>query len=121
MANRRNLVAWVGIGALLFLQLATSTYACTMASFAMTQASVEMSDAPAPCHGDGAPASKLCEQHCQQDANSVDTQPHDAPMAPVLPLLAVVAPVDPYLPIARAQPAVPVDPPPLVRFGTLRI
>ena len=68
---------------------------------------------------------KLCEQHCIQESQSVDTQPHSALDVPVLPLIAVVVQPNLHLPVALrargAQLATVVDPPPLVRFGVLRI
>jgi hypothetical protein len=68
---------------------------------------------------------KLCEQHCVQDSQSVDTQPHSAVNTPLLPLLAVVVQSDVHFatgPNAHcASLAAVVDPPPLIRFGVLRI
>ena len=78
-----------------------------------------------PCEPTDAQLPNLCEQHCLQSSQTVDTQPHSAVMQPVLPLLAVVADVDAHT-AARRDPhrawlATGVDPPPLVRFRVLRI
>src|SRR3982751_1334883 len=122
-AARRKFTAWVAFCALLYLQVAVSAYACTMTSPTMrTEAVAESS---MPCHEDAAQPSKLCEQHCLQSAQSIDTQPHSEIAAPVLPLLSVVRSVETrnsasrqteQLLLARA-----VGPPPLERFGVLRI
>ena len=68
---------------------------------------------------------KLCEQHCVQDSQSANTLAHPAIDVPVLPLIAVVIPPDVHVPIGAhvrdALLAIVVNPPPLVRFGVLRI
>lgn len=111
---------------LLFLQLAVSAYACNMVSFggAITAANA-VQESPMECDGSAYARSKLCEQHCRQGAQSVDTQPHAAPLIPVLPVIGVVGPSDTHLravsKVHRSRLVIQVDPPPLVRFGALRI
>jgi hypothetical protein len=68
---------------------------------------------------------KLCEQHCVHDAQSVDTQPHSSVGAPVLPPMTTVVQPDLHRSTrfnahGTFQLAL-VEPPPLVRFGVLRI
>jgi hypothetical protein len=123
---RRKRVAWLCMSALLFLQLAVAAYACPMPMDGSTSAMAAATTAEAqPCPMTDQERSKLCEQHCIQASQSVDTQPHSAVYPPVLPLLGVVA--WPDVPLAtgsksqRAFVVTGVDPPPLVRFGVLRI
>ena len=108
------------------MQLAVAAYACTTVTsgnptvIAAVDGSEEM-----PCGGMDQQLPNLCEQHCLQATQSVDTQPHSGVTAPTLPLLAVIAQTDPYVPtrhnVGSARLANPLDPPPLVRFGVLRI
>lgn len=120
----RKIVARVCLGALLFLQLAVAAYACPMNSAGATQSSGAATPMAQPCQGLEQEQPKLCEQHCVQASQSVDTQPHSLD-APVLQIIASVAPSKFYLPVALrsrcALLATVVDPPPLVRFGVLRI
>jgi hypothetical protein len=67
----------------------------------------------------------LCERHCVQDSQSVNATKPGALAAPVsTPMVVVVAP-DPYVPprsrLHAATLTAVVEPPPLVRFGVLRI
>ena len=113
------------MSALLYLQLAVAAYACPTQMDAVLPASANLASEVQPCHGMDQEQPKLCEQHCIQAAQSVDTQPHSAVNAPVLPLIAVVDRADPHRPIRssvdQALHVKVVDPPPLVRFGVLRI
>ena len=123
--SRRKSVAWLCLSALLFLQLAVAAYACPTLVNADAAALMHSDAAMPSCPGMHDQVPKLCEQHCVVDAQSVDTQPHSAIIAPVLPLMTVVIPSDLRHTIAPAFrgdsfPTV-VDPPPLVRFGVLRI
>ena len=116
-------IAWASLSALLFLQLAVSAYACDMASIhSMPHAA--SSEAPMPCDGPAEP-SKLCEQHCLQSSQSVDTQPHGTLSVPTLCLLGVVRNVEPLLRNGRRAQysglVAAAGPPPLLRFGVLRI
>ena len=122
--GRRN-VAWVCLSALLYLQLAVVAYACPTQMDVSPATSASLASAAQPCQGMDQEQPKLCEQHCLQAAQSVDTQPHSAVNVPVLPLIAVFDSADLHLPIGpcvdQALLVKVVDPPPLVRFGVLRI
>jgi len=120
--GRRN-VAWLCLSTLLYLQLAVAAYACPTR---LDNGLPPMATAAAqPCQGMDQERPKLCEQHCVQALQSVDTQPHSAVTPPVLPLIAVVLLADVHLPPKfgsdQALRVKVVDPPPLVRFGVLRI
>jgi len=121
----RRSVAWLCLSALLFLQLAVAAYACpTRVDGGMpTLAAVDFS--AKPCAGMDPERPKLCEQHCVHDSQSVDTQPHSSVSAPVLALMTVAAQPDLHrstrLNAYGAFQVTAVDPPPLVRFGVLRI
>ena len=123
--NRRKNVAWLCLTALLFLQIAVAAYACpTLVNDG--GAALAHADAAMPsCPGMDDQVPKLCEQHCVVDAQSVDTQPHSTVTAPVVPLMTVLVPSDLRLTIGPAirgdSFSTVVDPPPLVRFGVLRI
>ena len=114
---------------LLFLQLTVAAYACNAPqadSDNMMVAASGSAAAAQPCDGmNKQSSSKLCEQHCLQASQSVDTQPHTGIASPVLSLMTIVIAIDERMPPAinmqRALLAPVVDPPPLVRFGVLRI
>jgi hypothetical protein len=123
--TERKTIAWVCLSALLFLQFTVAAHACPTRVDGDTPTSAGAAAAGRPCQGMDQERPKLCEQHCIQASQSVDTQPHSALSAPVLPLIAVIVPAKSFLP-ARARfcdawLATVVDPPPLVRFGVLRI
>lgn len=116
----------MGLGALLFLQLALSVYPCvaqSLASDRMTE--IAAAAAHESCDGKDQRPTKVCEQHCLQYARAVDMQPQGAPPAPVSPAIRIVTDLDDSLDAARAarHPTVTVvdEIPPLVRFGVLRI
>jgi hypothetical protein len=121
----RKKVAWLCLSALLFLQLAVAAYACPTPTDRGSSISAAAGVEAPPCQGMDQERSKLCEQHCVHDSQSVDTQPHSAVNAPLLPLLAVVVQSDLYFatgPSVRGASLVTVfGPLPLVRFGVLRI
>jgi hypothetical protein len=124
--SMRRTVARLSLSVLLFLQLVASAYACAMTTPAkMNMPSAGAVPAYESCERSDQPPSKLCERHCLQSSQSVDTQPYSAPVSPMLPLIGVVARRDLLLPTQRdrhhARRATVVDPPPLVRFGVLRI
>jgi hypothetical protein len=122
--GRKN-VAWVCLSALLYLQLAVAAYACPTQTDVGTPISANLASAAQPCQGMDQEQPKLCDQHCIQASQSVDTQPHSAVNVPVLPLIAVIDQPDLHLPtrpsVDQALLVKVVDPPPLVRFGVLRI
>jgi hypothetical protein len=117
-------VAWLCLSALLFLQLAVAAYACPAPTARGSSISAAVVVDVSPCREMDQGRSKLCEQHCVHDLQSVDTQPHSAVNVPLLALLAVLVQSDVHFAIGPsvhgASPKV-VDPPPLVRFGVLRI
>jgi len=123
----RKRVAWLSLGALLFLQLAVSAYACPTPTDRANSmaASMPANVVDSPCRGMDQERPKLCEQHCVQDSQSVDAQYHSAVVAPLLSLLAVVVQSDVHFAtgpsVHRAPSPTVVDVPPLVRFGVLRI
>ena len=106
------------------LQLAVAAYACPAHQDSGPPPSASASVAE-PCQRMDQERTKLCEQHCVQTLQSVDTKSHSAVTTPVLPLIAVVVRPDVYLPskfgVDQALRVKVVDPPPLVRFGVLRI
>jgi hypothetical protein len=121
----RKKVAWLCLSALLFLQLAVAAHACPTPPDRGISISAAASVQVPPCQGMDQERPKLCEQHCVQDSQSVDTQPHSAVNAPLLPLLAVIVQSDLHFAagpsVHGASLTTVVDPPPLVRFGVLRI
>ena len=118
-------MAWLCLTALLFLQLAVAAYACTTRIDGGTPVSATMGPGSQPCEGMDQQRPKLCEQHCVYASQSVDTQPHSAVHAPVLPSISVVQWPDlQHLAQPKRHSAflvTVVDPPPLIRFGVLRI
>ena len=123
-ASLRKTAAWFCLGAVLFLQLAVAAYACPTpkGSLATGQAATATDRT---CHGIDQTLPKLCEQHCVYPAQSVDTQPHSAVQPPVSAAFLVVVWPDRQLSArSRAQDeiaACAAAPPPLIRFGVLRI
>jgi hypothetical protein len=123
-AGRRS-VAWLCLSALLFLQLAVAAHACPTRVDSGTLTVAAVISPAEPCGGMDQARPKLCEQHCVHDSQSVDTQPHSSVSAPVLPLMTVAAQPDLHrstkLNACGAFQVTIVEPPPLVRFGVLRI
>ena len=122
--SRKN-VAWLCLSALLFLHLALAVYACPTSMNGDTSTLAAVARAAQPCQGMDQERPKLCEQHCVHASQSVDTQPHSAVYAPVLPFITVDLQPDLHRPArSKGYGAFLVtfaDPPPLVRFGVLRI
>jgi hypothetical protein len=120
----RKKVAWLCLSALLFLQLAVAAYACPAPTPRGSSISATAVVDVSPCQEMDQERPKLCEQHCVHDSQSVDTQPHSVVNVPLLTLLVVFVQSGVRLAIGPsvhgASPTV-VDPPPLVRFGVLRI
>jgi hypothetical protein len=109
------------------MQLSVAAHACATLSLVNLEAPKVAATAPSheACKGADQQPTKLCEQHCLQAAKSVDTQPNGVPTVPHLPLIAVVDRLEAYAPAkldgqSNRLPGA-VDPPPLVRFGVLRI
>ena len=121
----RKQVAWLCLSALLSLQLAVAAYACPTLKDGGMPALATVVPTTQPCPMMDQEQPKLCEQHCVLASQSVDTQPHSTLNAPVLPLLAVVVQPNVHLPtkpgVYGALVVKVVDPPPLIRFGVLRI
>jgi hypothetical protein len=121
--GRQN-VAWLCLSALLFLQFAVAAYACPAPTATGSSISATAVVDISPCQEMDQESAKLCEQHCVHDSQSVDTQPHSAVNVPLLTLLAVVVQSDAHFaigPSVHGASSKVVDPPPLVRFGVLRI
>jgi hypothetical protein len=121
--GRKN-VAWLCLSALLFLQLAVAAYGCPTPTDRGSSISAAVVVDVSPCQEMDQERPKLCEQHCVQDSQSVDTQAHSAVNIPLLTLLAVVVQSDVHFaigPRVHGASSKVVDPLPLVRFGVLRI
>jgi hypothetical protein len=121
----RKKVAWICLNALLFLQIAVAAHACPAPIDRNSTIAAAAGVEAAPCVGMDQERPKLCEQHCVRDSQSVDTQPHSAVNTPLLPLLAIVMQSDVHFATGPrvhgvVSPTV-FDPPPLIRFGVLRI
>ena len=116
----RRITALLAIAALAFTQLAVSAYACPkdMPAGAHHAAVVSADDCDMPA------TANLCERHCDYSASSVQSSP-----APVLAPELVALPwrLEPFVALpfsttARERLLPPrIEPPPLVRFGVLRI
>ncbi|MEO5699324.1 MAG: hypothetical protein ABIS17_10225 [Casimicrobiaceae bacterium] len=123
----RRLVAWTCLSALLFLQLAVAAYACDVAPADGGAVGVEATSTTAvgPCHELTAEPAKLCEQHCVQDARTIDSPGgHAATGLPArlggwAPIVTTGVPV--LIGMRRAALTHAVDPPPHLRFGVLRL
>lgn len=96
----RKIIAALGLGALLFAQLAVAAYACpTPADRKAPMAEVVTPAAVQPCQNKmDEERPNLCKQHCEQTSQRVDTAAPVAVDAPVLPLIAVVLRPDIHLP-----------------------
>jgi hypothetical protein len=116
----RSIVAGAAIAALAFSQLAISAYACPMD---MARSAPSAGDSHADdCEMPGNP--NLCERHCDYGASSVQSSPSPAIAPQLVPLPWRVAA---FVPLSFSVPArewihpIRIEPPPLVRFGVLRI
>ena len=128
----KRLFAKSVIAAVLFTQLAVAVYACPAvegpaAVIATVIADDAMHAAMPGCEVNGNDNPNLCLQHCQAGDQSVQTMPHvEVPaFAAVSALVAVLDPValrtGSGIAVVSALPARVTSPPPLVRFGFLRI
>jgi hypothetical protein len=127
----KRLIARMSVAAVLFAQLAVAAYACPAVegpAAVIAAASVDAMRAAMPgCEmKDAAGNPNLCLQHCQAGDQSVQTLPHLAvPPVVAISALSILEPVA-TLTGTDATPAtawaihVPL-PPPLIRFGVLRI
>jgi hypothetical protein len=116
----RRICAYLAIAALTFAQLAISAYACPMNI--AESASYASDSSGDDCEMSG--SSNLCERHCDYGASSVQASPVPAiaPQVVLSPLripafvaLSFHTSAREFLPPSR------IEPPPLVRFGVLRI
>ena len=127
----RNLIAQVTIAVVLFTQLAVAAYACPAvegpaAVIATLIADDTMHAAMPDCEMTGTGNPNLCLQHCQAGDQSVQTLPHvPVPAFAAVQILVVLEPVQPQIAlgssVVSALPERVTSPPPLVRFGILRI
>jgi hypothetical protein len=116
----RRACAFLAIATLVFSQLAVSAYACPMS---MPESANYASDSGGDdCEMSG--NSNLCDRHCDYGASSVQSSPivflapQLAPLpwrVPPMVALSFSTPVGEWLQPTR------IEPPPLVRFGVLRI
>jgi len=99
---RNARLRWSGwlIASLLFLQLASAAYACTMGtgdaespSMAGMPCAQQMAEGAAPALDPEQPG--LCLEHCKGDAQTVEPSHSPAPLLPALVALFVVAPAQP--------------------------
>jgi hypothetical protein len=122
---KRKMVAWLCMSALLLLQLAAAAHACPAPAIESSRVLAFGTSGIPPRQGMDEQLPNLCEHHCLQGSQSVDTQPLVALDRPALPLLAVVAHPKVHVPLkprsAGALLITVVNPPPLIRFGVLRI
>ena len=126
----KRLIAKTSVAAVLFTQLAVAAYACPAVDSpaALISAAVagDMQTAMPGCEMSGSGNSNLCLQHCQTGDQSAQV----APQASILAVAATSAllVIEPALPQANFRVAVlsalperETSPPPLIRFGVLRI
>lgn len=125
----KRLIAKTSVAAVLFAQLAVAAYACpTIDGPAAVIASAQTMHAAMPgCDmRDTAANVNLCLQHCKAGDQSVQTQSHVA--VPAFAATSMVVLFEPVLP--QAGPGIAHSsawsghaalPPPLARFGVLRI
>ena len=126
----KRIVAQVSIAAVLFTQLAVAAYACpVMTGPANVIAATIVDDTHAGMPGCEMPDAgnpNLCLQHCQAGNQSVQTLPHvEVPAFAAFPTPALIEPApleaDPPVVTLAALPLHETSPPPLIRFGVLRI
>jgi hypothetical protein len=127
----KRLIARAAVTAVMFAQLAVAAYACPTIdgpASAIAAANAEaMHAAMLGCEmGKGDSNLNLCLEHCQAGDQSVQTLPHiPVPPLAAVPALSIVEPVlaqtgtDAALKTAWSV-QVPL-PPPIIRFGVLRI
>jgi hypothetical protein len=115
----RHVISLIGIGAILFAQLAVAAYACPMLT---PQADVQVSQA-ADESIPGSPA--LCERHCQDDQQNVNdgaAVPTVIAFVPSFSLPLELAPPSPAIHSLAAPSLFDASPPPLaIRHCCFRI
>ncbi len=126
----KRLIARASIAAVLFTQLAVAAYACpTLAGPANVISAAIMEDMHAAmpgCEKRNSGNPNLCLQHCEAGDQSVQTLPQvSVPAFASISTRAVIEPVQPKstpgIAVATAAPERETSPPPLIRFGVLRI
>jgi len=127
----KRLIARFSVAAVLFTQLAVAAYACPAvegpaAVIAATSADAMRAAMPGCEMNDNTGSPNLCLQHCQAGDQSVQTLPQVA--VPAFAAVSLIVVFEPALSEAGrgnallpAPPAHAVSPPPLIRFGVLRI
>ena len=132
MFNRTliRLIARTAITAVLFAQLAVAAYACPNfegpAQVIAAATSGDMHAAMPDCEMRDTGNPNLCLQHCQAGEQSVQTLAQTSvPAFAALSTFAVLEPAplsfNPGIVALSALPARETSPPPLLRFGVLRI
>ena len=127
----KRLLAKSVIATVLFMQLAVAAYACPAVEgpanvIATMIADADMHAAMPGCDMADNGNPNLCLQHCQAGDQSVQTLPHvEVPAFAALPTPLVIEPVQQRtalgITVRSALPARVTSPPPLARFGFLRI
>jgi hypothetical protein len=128
----KRMVAKATMAAIMFAQLAIAAYACPTVDGPASVIAAARADAAMHAEMPGCGMRKsdsnpnLCLQHCQAGDQSVQTLPPVA--VPAFVALStwtliepVVAQADPGIALISAWPHHATSPPPLVRFGVLRI
>ena len=127
----KRLIARFSVAAVLFTQLAVAAYACPAvegpaAVIAATSADAMRAAMPGCEMNDNTGSPNLCLQHCQAGDQSVQTLPQVA--VPAFAAVSLIVVFEPALSEAGrgnallpAPPTHAVSPPPLIRFGVLRI
>jgi hypothetical protein len=127
----KRIIARISVAAVLFTQLAVAAYACPAvegpaAVIAAASADAMRAAMPGCEMNDGAVTPNLCLQHCQAGDQSVQTLPQVA--VPAFAAVSLVVVFEPALSDSghgnapmSASPAHAASPPPLIRFGVLRI
>jgi hypothetical protein len=127
----KRIIARMSVAAVLFTQLAVAAYACPAvegpaAVIAATSADAMRAAMPGCEMNDNTGSPNLCLQHCQAGDQSVQTLPQVA--VPAFAAVSLIVVFEPALSEAGrgnallpAPPAHAVSPPPLIRFGVLRI
>ncbi len=125
----RRLVAKIGIAAVLFTQLAVAAYECPVIRGAGDGVRVVVADdmrSTMPgCEETDIDNPNLCLQHCQAGNQSVQTMPQLSVPAIAVVHVAIIEPIQPASGIGISALSVLMEretsPPPLIRFGVLRI